>query len=205
MTTNVKVASLTVLAALAVSALPAYAQVQPRTSEVQVYVGDLIGDDLTDTAISGQTPELDDDITYGIRYGYNITQNWGVELSLGLTPTEVTNLSTADIDVDVTTLDLDAVYHFSTGNRFVPYLLAGVGYANADLDRPITGLAGGQQVSIRDDSGFTLNAGLGAKYFATDRLSIWAEGRYRYVDGLVDAFDDSLDTFEPRIGIGYAF
>jgi outer membrane beta-barrel protein len=205
MTTNLKVASLTALAALAVSALPAYAQVQPRTSEVQVYVGDLIGDDLTDTAISGQTPELDDDLTYGIRYGYNVTENWGVELSLGFTPTEVTNLSTADIDVDVTTLDLDAVYHFSTGNRFVPYLLAGVGYANADLDAPITGLVGGQQVSIGDDSGFTLNAGLGAKYFATDRLSVWAEGRYRYVDGLVNAFDDSLDTFEPRIGIGYRF
>ena len=69
MTTNLKVASLTVLAALAVSALPAYAQVQPKTSEVHVYVGDLIGDDLTDTAISGQTPELDDDLSYGILYG----------------------------------------------------------------------------------------------------------------------------------------
>lgn len=205
MTTNVKVTSLTVLAALAASALPAYAQVQPRTSEVHVYVGDLIGDDLTDTAISGRTPELDDDLTYGIRYGYNVTENWGLELSLGYTPTEVTNLSTANIDVDVTTLDLDAVYHFSTGNRFVPYLLAGVGYASADLDAPIRGLVGGQQVSIGDDSGFTLNAGVGAKYFATDRLVLWAEGRYRYVDGLVDAFDDSLNTFEPSLGIGWLF
>lgn len=205
MTRNLKLASLTSLAALALSALPASAQVQPRTSEVHVYVGHLVGDDLTDTAISGQTPELDDDLTYGIRYGYNVTQNWGIELSLGFTPTEVTNLATSNIDVDVTTLDLDAVYQFSTGNRFVPYVLAGIGYANADLDRPITGFAGGQQVSIGDDSGFTLNAGLGAKYFATDRLSIWAEGRYRYVDGLVAAFDDSLNTFEPRIGIGYSF
>jgi len=205
MTTTRKLASLTGLAALALSALPAYAQVQPRTSEVHVYVGDLIGDDLTDTAISGRTPELDDDLTYGIRYAYNVTQNWGLELSLGFTPTEVTNLATSNIDVDVTTLDVDAVYQFTTGARFVPYLLAGVGYAQADLDRPITGLAGGQPVSIGDDSGFTLNAGIGAKYFATDRLSIWAEGRYRYVDGLVDAFDDSLNTFEPRLGIGYRF
>jgi opacity protein-like surface antigen len=144
-------------------------------------------------------------LSYGIRYAYNLTQNWGLGLSLGFAPTEVANLGAANNDVDVTTLDLDAVYQFTTGARFVPYLLAGVGYANADLDRPITGLVDGQQVSIGDDSGFTLNAGLGAKYFATDRLSIWAEGRYRYIDGLVDAFDDSLNTFEPRIGIGYAF
>jgi outer membrane beta-barrel protein len=205
MTTTWKLASLTSLAALALSALPAYAQVQPGTSEVHVYAGYLTGDDLTDTAISGRTPELDDDITYGIRYGYNVTENWGLELSLGYTPTEATNLSTANVDVDVTTLDLDAVYHFATGNRFVPYLLAGVGYASADLDAPINGLAGNQQVSIGDDSGFTLNAGVGAKYFATDRLLFWAEGRYRYVDGIVDAFDDSLNTFEPSIGIGYLF
>jgi outer membrane beta-barrel protein len=205
MTTTWKLASLTSLAALALSALPAYAQVQPGTSEVHVYAGHLTGDDLTDTAISGRTPELDDDITYGIRYGYNVTENWGLELSLGYTPTEVTNVGTANIDVDVTTLDLDGVYHFTTGSRFVPYLLAGVGYANADLDARINGLVGGQQVSIGDDSGFTLNAGVGAKYFATDRLLLWAEGRYRYVDGLVDAFDDSLNTFEPSIGVGYLF
>jgi len=114
-------------------------------------------------------------------------------------------LSTGDVDLDITTVDLDAVWHWNTNTRFVPYLLAGVGYASADLDRPIQGLVSGQPVSIDDDSGFTLNAGIGAKYYATDRFSIWAEGRYRYVDGLVDAFDDSLNTFEPTLGVGWQF
>src|SRR5687767_8576545 len=78
------------LGTLALYGVPALAQVQARTSEVHVYAGQLIGDDLTDTDISGQTPELDDDITYGIRYGYNFTDRWGLELSAGFTPTSVT-------------------------------------------------------------------------------------------------------------------
>lgn len=200
-----KLTGLASLGTLALYAVPAPAQVQPNTSEIHVYAGQLIGDDLTDTAVSGQTPELDDDITYGIRYGYNVTDTWGLELSVGYTPTSVTRLAAGDIDLDLTTLDLDAVWNFNTSTRFVPYLLAGVGYARAELDRPIQGIVSGQPVSIDDDSGFTLNAGFGAKYFATDRFLIWAEGRYRYVDGLVDAFDDSLNTFEPSLGVGWLF
>jgi outer membrane beta-barrel protein len=200
-----KLTTLASFAAFGLYTVPALAQVQAGTSEVHVYAGQLIGDDLTDTALSGQTPEVDDDLTYGIRYGYNVTDTWGLELAAGYTPTSVTRLSTGDIDLDITTIDLDAVWHWNTSTRFVPYLLAGVGYASADLDRPIQGLVSGQPVSIDDDSGFTLNAGIGAKYYATDRFSFWAEGRYRYVDGLVDAFDDSLNTFEPTLGVGWQF
>jgi outer membrane beta-barrel protein len=202
---NWKFAGLASLGTFALYAVPALAQVEPGTSEVRVYAGQLLGDDLTDTAISGQKPELDDDLTYGIRYGYNLTETWGLELSAGYTPTAVTRLTAGDIDLDLTTLDLDAVFNFATGSRFVPYLLAGAGYARADLDRPIQGLVNGQPVSIDDASGFTFNAGIGAKYFATDRIVIWGEGRYRYVDGLVDAFDDSLNTFEPSLGVGWLF
>ena len=75
-----------------------------------------------------------------------------------------------DIDLDLSTLDVDAVYHFNTGTRFVPYVLAGAGYARADLDSPITGTVNGQPVSIDDDGGFTLNAGVGAKYLVNDRF-----------------------------------
>ncbi len=70
-------------------------------------------------------------------------------------------------------------------------MLAGVGYASADLDRRLVGTVGAQPVSITDDEGFTLNAGIGAKYYATDRLIVRAEARYRYLDKVLDRFDDS--------------
>jgi len=84
-------------------------------------------------------------------------------------------------------------------------VLAGVGYASADLDRPIVGLVGATPVSIKDDNGFTLNAGIGAKYFITDNFLIRAEARYRYLDKVVDRFDDSLNTVETTLGVGYRF
>ncbi len=84
-------------------------------------------------------------------------------------------------------------------------MLGGVGYAAANLDSPITGTVNGQAVRIDDDEGFTLNAGAGAKYFITDNFLVRLEARYRYVDAVVDRFDDSLSTFETTLGVGWQF
>ncbi|HWK51934.1 MAG TPA: hypothetical protein VNR40_18700, partial [Steroidobacter sp.] len=62
--------------ALAVTAMPAMAQVTAGSQEVHVYVGEAFGDDLSDRRINGRTPKLDDDVTYGLRYGYNFTDAW---------------------------------------------------------------------------------------------------------------------------------
>ena len=75
-----------------------------------------------------------------------------------------------DTDLDLTTFDVDAVYHFNPSSRFVPYVLAGVGYASADLDRPLVGTVSGVgPVRIDDDNGFTLNAA-GIDLWAVDQL-----------------------------------
>jgi outer membrane beta-barrel protein len=205
MKTQWKMTGLAALGALALYAAPASAQTQERTQEVHVYGGELFGDTLTDTAISGSKPELDDDVTYGIRYAYNFSDAWGLELSLGNTASSATKLAGNDIDLDLTTLDIDAVWNIKTGSRFVPYLVGGAGYARANLDDPILGTVNGQTVTINDDSGFTLNAGIGAKYFATDNFMIRLEARYRYVDKVLDNFDDSLSTVETTLGVGWQF
>lgn len=200
-----RVVGLAAVGALALNAAPAVAQVEANSQEVHAYGGQLFGDDLTDTTISARTPKLDDDLTYGVRYGRNFTSNWGIELSLGQSASSVTELAGGDVDLDLTTADVDAVWHFNSGSRFVPYVLAGLGYASADLDAPIRGTVNGGAVSIEDDSGFTLNAGVGAKYFANDRFLVRFEARYRYLDGVVDNFDDSLNTFETTLGVGWKF
>jgi outer membrane beta-barrel protein len=199
-----RLAGVAAVGALALQAVPAMAQ-QAGKQEVDVYAGELFGDDVTDRAISGQTPKLDDDITFGLRYGYNITDALGIELSAGRTPTSVKKVAGGDIDLDLTTLDVDAVWNFNNGTRFFPYVVAGVGYASANLDHRIAGTVGAQAVSITDDDGFTLNAGVGAKYFATEHLILRAEARYRYLDKVVDRFDNSLGTVETTLGVGWQF
>jgi outer membrane beta-barrel protein len=197
-------AGVAAVSALALQAMPATAQ-EAGKQEVDVFAGALFGDDVTDRAVSGQTPKLDDDLTYGLRYQYHITDPFGIELAVSHSPGAVTNLAGGDVDLDLTTLDVDAVWNFKNGTRFSPYVLAGVGYASADLERNILGTVGGQPVSISDDEGFTLNAGFGAKYFITDKFLVRAEARYRYLDKVVDRFDDSLNTVETTLGVGYQF
>lgn len=194
-----------IAAALGLHAGAASAQADRGAQELHVYGGYLFGDDLTDVAVSGRTPELDDDVTYGLRYAYNLTDAWGLEFSLGQSATSVTGLVGGDIDLDLTTFDVDAVWSFNAGHNFAPYIVAGVGYASADLDRPITGVVRGETVSIRDDEGFTANAGVGAKYFVNDRFLVRVEARYRCLDAVVDRFDDALSTVETTLGVGWTF
>lgn len=205
MKSHLKLLGLASLGAASLVSAPAFAQVEARSQEVSAYAGQLFGDKLTDTAVSGQVPELDDDVTYGFRYAYNLTPNFALEASVGETLSSVTKLAGSDIDLDLSTLDLDAVWHFNPGDRVVAYAVGGVGYARANLDEPITGLVGGQPVSIDDDQGFTANAGVGAKYYVNDRVLVRLEARYRYLDGVLDSHDDSLNTVETTLGVAWRF
>jgi outer membrane beta-barrel protein len=202
---SLKLLGLASLGAATLVTAPVFAQVEAHSQELSAYAGQLFGDKLTDTAVSGQVPELDDDVTYGVRYANNLTPNFALEASLGETLTSATQLAGGDIDLDLSTLDLDAVWHFNPGSRLVAYAVGGVGYARANLDKPITGLVNGQAVRIDDDQGFTLNAGVGGKYYVNDRVSVRLEARYRYLDGVLDRFDDSLNTVETTLGVAWQF
>jgi outer membrane beta-barrel protein len=199
-----RLAGVAALGVLALEAVPAVAQ-DAGKQEVSVYAGALFGDDVTDRSLTGRTPKLDDSFTYGLRYGYNFTDQLGLEFSVGESPSTVKRLAGGDVDLDLTTFDLDAVWNFRTGAAITPYAFAGVGYALADLDHRILGTVGTTPVSITDDDGFTLNAGVGARYQATDHLFVRAEARYRYLDKVVDRFDQSLNTVETTLGVGYQF
>jgi outer membrane protein len=205
MKTIKRLAGIAAVGVLGVQALPALAQ-DAGKQEVSVYAGALFGDDVTDRAISGQRPKLDDDFVYGLRYGYNLTDQLGLEFSVGRSPNSVKNVTGGDVDLDLTTFDADAVWNFRNSTRLYPYVFAGVGYALADLDHRINGTVGGTTpVSITDDNGFTLNAGIGARYDATDKVFIRAEARYRYMDKVLDHFDNSLNTVETTLGVGWRF
>ena len=205
MTMKATVVGLGILGALVTGSGPALAQVQADTNELHLYVGQLLGDGLTDREVSGAVPELDDDFTYGIRYGRNFTESWGLEISTGYSKSSATNVPGGDVGLGLGVLDVDVVWHFTPRARTVGYLVAGVGYAIANLDDPIQGTVKGQPVSIDDGSSFTVNAGVGVKFFPTKAFMIRAEARYRYIDSLLEKFDDSLSTVETTAGVGWKF
>lgn len=177
----------------------AHAAAPDDPNELGVYVGYLYGDDLTSLA---NTPELDDDISYGIEYVRMFTDNWGFMARLGFAPDTVTNVPGGDVDMDVTYLDLSATYQWNWDkvSLYVPF---GLGYAEGSLDRPLTGFGPG--VRIDDDGGITYHVGLGLLFPVGSSTDIRIDARYRNMDKLVDSFDDSLDTFEATVGVGWTF
>lgn len=185
---------------------PSMAQIAAGSQEVELHLGAIIGDDLTDTDISGETPELGDAFAIGVSYTYNLTSNWGIEGRYTFSPNDAEDTPGGDIDLDLHLLDLNGLYYFNPSDPVVVYGTLGVGWAVANLDEDIVGTANGQPVRIEDSNGFTFNAGIGAKYFTPiDHVFLRADARYRYITELVDDQEEQLNTVELTAGIGYSF
>jgi len=178
----------------------------PASQEIQLYGGEIFGDRLTQTTISGSTPRFNDSATVGGRYTVNYTDTWGLQLSAGYSPGRTGHVSSGDSSFGVTTLDLDGVWSFTPSYKIVGYAVAGVGYAWANLDREILGSVAGRPVTITDSSnGYTANAGLGAKYYLTDTLFLDLDTRYRYFSKLVSNYGQGVNTVETTLGVGWKF
>jgi outer membrane beta-barrel protein len=177
----------------------------PAPREIQLYGGEIFGDRLTQTTISGSTPRFNDSATFGGRYTVNYTDTWGVQLSAGYSPARAGHVRSGNSSFGVTTLDLDGVWNFTPGYKIVGYAVAGVGYAWANLDQAILGSVGGAPVTITDSNGYTANAGLGAKYYLTDSLFVDLDSRYRYFSKLVSNHGQGVNTVETTLGVGWRF
>ena len=82
--------------------------------------------------------------------------------------------------------------------------MAGVGYASADLDTPIVGVVNNAPVHIDDDAGFTLNAGAGVKYYATDPSSCVSRPAMA-ISTASSTRSTTLNTVETTLGVGWKF
>jgi opacity protein-like surface antigen len=191
------------VALLALYAAPGAAQDRTAVQSVDVYAGELFGADLTNTQVSGRTPRLDDNVTFGARYTYKLTDMWGVQLSGGYDPTSASGVIPRNLRLATT--DLDAVWDFTVRDGVVIYAVAGAGYAWARLESPIIGQVNGLSAVITEGSGFTANAGIGTRYFLTSNLFVDLDARYRYLNRLVNRSNQHLDTAETTLGFGWEF
>ncbi|NKE70285.1 porin family protein [Candidatus Manganitrophus noduliformans] len=196
-------------AALLTLSIPglARAEIREGSQEIGIHAGALFGAnaELTDTAISGRKPELDDDFAVGLNYTYNFTRHFGLEGRYTFSPNTAEITPTGEIDLDLHLIDVNAVYHVNPHDPVVFYGTAGVGWAFADIDRDITGTINGVPKTISDDDGFTVNVGVGLKYEVVEHVSLRLDGRYRFIDQLVDSREEQLNTAEATVGIAWVF
>jgi opacity protein-like surface antigen len=189
---------------------PAAAQTSSSSQDVQLYGGEMFGDRLMETPLSGSTPRLNDNVTFGGRYTYNFMKQLGIQLSAGYTPTRAAHVASGGSDLGLTTVDLDAVWYVIpdyslAGHKFSAYTEAGVGYAWVHLNHDLFGFAADRPVTITDSNGYTANAGLGAKYYLWDNFFVDLDARYRYLSKLTNADGQGLNTAETTLSLGYQF
>ena len=189
---------------------PADAQAGAGSQDLQIYGGEMFGDRLTETPLSGRHPFLNDDAVFGGRYTYDFANQWGVQLSGGYSPSRVSRVLGGDIDLGLTTVDLDVLWNVTPGftvdgRTLMPYTEVGIGYAWANLDHPLYGAVGANPLTLTDSNGYTANVGFGAKYYMTSNFFVDFDARYRYLSRLINNESQALNTGETTLGLGYQF
>jgi hypothetical protein len=169
----------------------ALAQIREGTVEISPYAGYLFGGEFArgTTDLFDVRVEADDDATYGIRLGYNLTDNF--EMEFQASRTESAFVSDDDNDLFGTDgetfgdLTIDYYMGYGTFNfghrRAVPYITVGAGVARLDPDIPGT--------NARRDTRFTGSLGIGVKAFVNPHFGFRFDGR-GYATSLGDRDDD---------------
>lgn len=182
----------------------------PASHDVQIYAGEIFGDRLTATPITGRYPILNDNATFGARYTYGLSRSFALQLAAGYSAGRAAQVVTGDSSLGLTTADLDVLFNVTPmlilgGRRFVLYTELGVGYAWTDLQHPLLGSIAGMPVRLDGSNDYTANIGFGAEYYLTEEFFVDLDARYRYMRGLVSRHSQGLNTAQTTLGVGYAF
>lgn len=124
--------------------LPGQAEIREGSFEINPFAG---------YCTTANSPVFCHKDVFGLRMGYNITPHWELEGAYSKIA------SSAEL------AGLDALYHLTPDKRFVPFLLAGVGYGHVQ--------------PLRKTHYDTMmgDVGVGFKYFLTDNVAFRSEIR----------------------------
>jgi opacity protein-like surface antigen len=173
---TLRVCTLALVAALTATA--ASAQVREGTVEISPFAGYLFGGEFArgTTSVFDFRVDVDDDATYGLRLGYNITDSFELEIQASHTGTHfVTDDDElfGDDSGNLGDLDIDYFLGYMTFNfghrRAVPYVTVGAGVASLDPDIPFS--------DARRDTRFTGSLGIGLKAFVNPHFGLRFDGR----------------------------
>jgi OOP family OmpA-OmpF porin len=138
--------------------------------------------------------KLETRVTPGLRLGYDFTKNFALEGTFNYVNTEFSRFITNS--VNVYNYRLEGVYNFMPENVVVPYLAIGGGGETIDL-------------SNRNKTYPTANAGLGIKWFLTDDVALRADYHQNFIINndsvLAEARQDYVMNYEYTLGLHILF
>jgi len=139
--------------------------------------------------------------TGGVHWRPRLTGALGLELSAGY---ERNSWAAGGrrVSADHVPVEGSILFHFLYTHRAQPYLLAGIGYHWVNPHG--AGFSDGTPYTAQNL--FGLHAGAGLDYRASDKLSVWLDGRWTFLD--VDAVKDlglKSDILRVAAGVNVSF
>src|SRR6185369_10216602 len=168
-------------AALCIMAAPAVAGEREGAFSISPFVGGYTFDGVQ---------HLKTAPVYGLRLGYDLTKNWGMEAVGDYLSTRGTH---KDKSINALSYRLDILYNFMPDGPLVPYLAAGGGGIAAGHGRD------GQKISDRTND-VTANAGFGLKYFLTDSVALRGDARHLFV---FEKHNSAMNNWEYTAGLTF--
>ena len=181
-----------ILTCLALTIPAAHAQVEDGMLLFEIYGGN------TDP----QPDDLDDETTFGIRFGNMLTENVAIIVSLGRVEfdgTSIDGMSVLDFDSEHTLLDVTVGYVFRPASRFAIAVGGGIGGSFNSFDGELTTPTFRARFDGIASDSFTLHAvvgpviGLGSRVYLKPVVKArWFEARE----------DDEIDL-ESSLAVGF--
>ena len=135
--------------------------------------------------------QLDARSYYGLRGGYNFTDNLGLEAMFGYVPTETRSMAYVDRDVKVYRMGVDGVFNFTPNGPLVPFLSVGLGVTQMNTS----------SVGAPEHGRGMLNYGGGLKYFLTDTVAVRGDVK----QSVFSEGGDSRINMEYTVGLTFLF
>ncbi len=161
------------------------------------------------TNVAGLGVDIDDRIVPELDITYFLTNNWALELVLGISKHDVVGtglINGADVgDFLIIPPHLMLQYHFDMGNGFKPYVGVGVNYSII-FDEDVG--AGFTSLDVDNGWGFSLQAGVDVQVKENWYLNVDVKKTWLNVDATVNGAivaDIDVDPWIVGVGIGYRF
>lgn len=161
--------------------LPSQAWGDPETGNIEIFLGYLQADG----------DAIDEDLTYGLRFGHRFSYDFGLQLAVGRFDTDVVvpepEFEGTPAEGEWTFLDVSAQWYFATGRYSDVLVFAGPGYAFSEVEFAADGPA---------SDTLTFHGGAAWRYELNHSLYVRPDLRARWLE-------DSGDIdFEASIALG---
>ena len=155
-----------------------------------------------DSSLGGGSFEFDQGFAGDIGIGYDFG-TWRLETSYNSINSDLASIQNVDVNnvgVDINSWFLSAAYDFRADKKWSPYVSAGIGTSEIEVDVATT--VGSVTLPVEDDTISTFLGKLGITYQATENIDIYGEGWLQSYDDFTIGTVKFSDVTSTGVSLG---